>query len=188
MTDKELFTPGRFFIKDAKTGEIIKYFNTYSDAMDGYTKGVEMTDKEQIIIDGVNVSGCIFIDEWKHCNCCNTLITTIYPNATKCHEEQDLRCETYPNCTFKLLARKTQECEELKSESFTREELITLQEKDIDRYRKALDEIEEVTKDLKQDLCGNCGWYGTDGCTPSGMVCEELVKILDIIDKAKGKE
>lgn len=46
-----------------------------------------MTDKQEIIINGVDVSGCISLDEWKHCNCCNDLIKTIYPKATKCHVE-----------------------------------------------------------------------------------------------------
>ena len=64
-----------------------------------------MTNKEQIIIDGVDVSKCIHIDRWKHCNCCNDLIKTIYPNATQCRIEEDLRCETYPNCYFKQIKK-----------------------------------------------------------------------------------
>lgn len=68
-------------------------------------------DKEQIMIDGVDISGCEFIDEWKHCDICNSLIKTVYPNATKCLTEQDLRCETYQNCHYKQLKRKEQECE-----------------------------------------------------------------------------
>lgn len=72
-----------------------------------------MTDKE-IIIDGVDVSKCIHIDNWKHCNCCNDLIKTIYPKATKCHIEEDLRCEIYPNCYFKQLKHKEQEYEKQK--------------------------------------------------------------------------
>ena len=71
-----------------------------------------MTDKP-IIIDGVNVSECIHIDNWKHCNCCNDLIKTIYPKATKCHIEEDLRCEIYPNCYFKQLKRKEQKLERI---------------------------------------------------------------------------
>lgn len=60
-----------------------------------------MTDKE-IIIDGVDVSGC------KNFSC------------GKCEEENKIPktinhftadCRMYPNCYFKQLARKTQECE-----------------------------------------------------------------------------
>ena len=88
---------------------------------------------------------------------------------------------------------KVKECEELKFrlEEYEKyggiidegREWATL----ADCYRKALEEIEKVTKNLKQDICNNCGWRNTDGCTPSGMVCEELIKILDIINKAKGE-
>lgn len=95
------------------------------------------------MINGVDVSGCIFLDEWKHCNCCNDLIKTIYPNATKCHVEQDLRCETYPNCYFKQLARKTQECEELKEE-LDKEHLLMLEKQDkATRYFLVLNGIKE---------------------------------------------
>ena len=60
-----------------------------------------MTDKE-IIIDGVDVSGC------KYC-----LKMTKY----RCTIQRDIYkwlCEENPNCYYKLLKRKEQECEELK--------------------------------------------------------------------------
>ena len=95
-----------------------------------------MRDK-QIIIDGVDVSECIHIDEWKHCNCCNDLIKTVYPNATKCHTEKDLRCETYPNCYFKQLARKTQ--------------LSIKQSKELIRLRKELQESTVKNRNLRQE-------------------------------------
>ena len=57
-----------------------------------------MTDKEQIIINGVDVSRC------ENYNSKNRF--TCYPYICNCHEK--------PNCYFKQLARKTQECEELK--------------------------------------------------------------------------
>lgn len=71
-----------------------------------------MTDKE-IIIDGIDVSKCTHIDNWKHCNCCNDLIKTIYPKATKYHIEEDLRCEIYPNCYFKQLKHYKQALDEI---------------------------------------------------------------------------
>lgn len=94
-----------------------------------------MTDKEQIMIDGVDVSECFHYINNKEYTC--------RLNHTPFHYRH---CEENPNCYFKQLARKTQECEELKSESFTREELITLQEKDIEHYRKVLEEIETCCK------------------------------------------
>lgn len=69
-----------------------------------------------------------------------------------------------------------QECEVLKSESFTREELITLQEKDINRYRKALEEIEAVCLEDTRTFA--------DG---TQLRYNSLDKILDIISKAKGE-
>lgn len=79
------------------------------------------------------------------------------------------------------------EYEELKNKIKKLRKNLALEIELTARYRKALEQIEEATKYLKKDLCGHCGWYGTDGCTPSGMVCEELIKILDIINKAKGE-
>ena len=149
-----------------------------------------MNSKEQIIIDGVDVSGCKSLDGWKHCNCCNDLIKTIYPKATKCHVEEDLRCETYPNCYYKQLARKTQECEELKNtlKKLTRGVVLpAIQEPEVinltDRYRKALEEIE---KELKEDVyCESqeCGCDDFEEC----LNCVKT-QILDIIYKAKGEE
>ena len=115
-----------------------------------------MTDKE-IIIDGVDVSKCIHIDYWEHCNCCNDFIKTIYPKATKCPIEEDLRCETYPNCYFKQLKRKEQKCE---------------------KYKQALDEIEELVIHnnllVRDPFCGS-GYRDLSG------------EILNIINKARNK-
>ena len=125
-----------------------------------------MTNKEQIMIDGVDVSGCDHLVDKEACG------------SMEC---QSVECEKNPNCLFKQLSHKTQEYEELKeeyeavkSESFTREELITLQEKDIDRYRKALEEIEGVVRTITE----------TNKVYP---LQNNLFKILDIIDKTKEK-
>lgn len=142
-------------------------------------------NKEQIMIDGVDISGCEFIDEWKHCDICNSLIKTVYPNATKCLTEQDLRCETYQNCHYKQLARKTQECEDLKERLERTEEDLKYQCVDCmnvksDRYRKALDEIEEYIKKYECDNCENFTFECGDCGTPRD--------ILNIISEAKGEE
>lgn len=62
-----------------------------------------MTDKEQIIINGVDVSGCEYA--------CNTAFGK---NGCKHPMMKNIYCPKNPNCYFKQLARKTQECEELK--------------------------------------------------------------------------
>lgn len=127
-----------------------------------------MTDKEQIIINGVDVSKCDKL-----------IVNQLYGYACNCEEDTHIisSCKNRHNCYYKQLARKTQECEELKSESFTRESLISMQEKDIDRYRKAFEEIEEIVKD----------WYKNEW---SCYMCrknmdKKLEDILDIINKAK---
>lgn len=58
-----------------------------------------MTDKKEIIIDGVDVSGC-----------------EKYPLSNKWHGSIIFckgGCNVYPNCEYKQLRRKTAECEEL---------------------------------------------------------------------------
>lgn len=81
------------------------------------------------------------------------------------------------------LKRKEQECEALKSESFTRDSLISMQEEEIDRYLAALEEIKNVIN----NILNSCLGHETKGCTPVHNVCGDLIKILDIIHKAKGE-
>ena len=99
-----------------------------------------MTDKEEIIIDGMDVSGCEYV--------CNTAFGNI---GCKLPFSEEIHCCNIPNCYFKQLARKTQECEELlKENQQLRNSLsdslmfkFTGQENETNRYRKALEEIEE---------------------------------------------
>ena len=146
--------------------------------INNFAKDINVPSKEPIMIDGVDVSGCEYIgfgiDGVKSVYPCQIMSWILPPGAAD--------CRNFPKCQFrqlmKQLARKTQEYEELKeeyeavkSESFTREELITLQEKDIDRYRKSLEEIE--------DICNVADRYEL----------EELQEtIFNIINKAKGEE
>lgn len=113
-----------------------------------------MTDKEQIMINGVDVSRC-------------KLLCSDYCSL---HTENELSlcpCEDYPNCYFKQLARKTQEC---------------------DRYRKALEEI----GDLLFQVTG-VDFPKDDYVTPAYKEIQTYYRnlqkqILDIINKVKGEE
>lgn len=67
-----------------------------------------MTDK-QIIIDGVDVSGCEYYDKNKPLLTC---VCEEYP-CSECH-----------SCYYKQLKRKEQECEKLKHKIFRYEELL----------------------------------------------------------------
>ena len=85
-----------------------------------------MKDKE-IIIDGVDVSGCSRL-----------IVNKLYGYVCNCEEDEHLisSCKNRPNCYFKQLQRKTQECEALKSESFTMDSLITEQEEEIEKLKE----------------------------------------------------
>ena len=119
-----------------------------------------MTDKEQIIIDGVDVSGCLFYQS----NFEEDYDVRIKHFCSNWHNS----CESSnnSNCYFKQL----------------------------DRYRKALEEIEEVLKVDFQLPCAStvCSYPETckDSLTNHGTECMRfaLLKIKDIVKKAKGEE
>ena len=162
-----------------------------------------MTDK-QIMIDGVDVSKCRYFCRYDDLCRDDNIGRVVRP-----------LCKRMPDCYFKQLARKTQECEELKkanqhidtnrqckgSKLKRIEELISdcetgytdefiqkiygiIQEPEptvndysiTDRYRKALEEIEEYINN--QGINHKWNMY----------IQRFRQKILDIIDKAKGKE
>lgn len=173
-----------------------------------------MTDKE-IIIDGVDVSGCF---HYKNQSCiADYLLTDLdFSNA---------KCAYSPNCHFKQLQRKTQECEQKEKELLSNEKIINKLMKEVDelkqeceklknqvdedynyyttelktlrdiisnkekrnaalflmsnRYRKALEEIETVTKINCEEICGR----KFTNCKDTSCFS---VNILDIINKAKG--
>lgn len=172
-----------------------------------------MTDKE-IIIDGVDVSGCF---HYKNQSCIADYLLT----------DQDFsnaKCAYSPNCHFKQLQRKTQECEQKEKELLSNEKIINKLMKEVDelkqeceklknqvdedynyyttelktlrdiisnkekrnaalflmsnRYRKALEEIETVTKINCEEICGR----KFTNCKDTSCFS---VNILDIINKAK---
>lgn len=131
-------------------------------------------DKE-IIIDGVDVSECYFL---------NKGITRL---LCTCPSEIDEECKYNPNCYFKQLKLKEQECEELKAQlndmacmdddnvlCYPRQEL----KKECDRYRKALEEIGKIVKINCEEICGR----KFEDC--NDFLCSSK-NILDIINKAK---
>jgi hypothetical protein len=50
------------------------------------------------------------------------------------------------------------------------------------RLEDKLENIKFKIKDLKNDLCDNCGWRITDNCEPNGYVCGDLFEMLSIIE------
>ena len=139
-----------------------------------------MTDKEIIEIDGINVLECEHY-QYKSLKDCEMR----YPESGDCeigllnylfdgNLDMEKSCKDNPNCDFKQLARKTQECEELKERLERIEEDLKYQCVDCmnvksDRYLKALEEIEEYIN--QYEMLGKLN----------------IKYILDIINKAKGE-
>lgn len=117
-------------------------------------------EKEQIMID-LNVQECKFWQEG-HCDC--FLYENRYPH-----------CLEFPNCDYKQLTRKTQECEELKRKV---ELMMDCPDCKVDEYEKALEEIEKATKINCEEICGR----KFEDCNDTSCFSAEL---LDIINKAK---
>lgn len=138
-----------------------------------------MTDKEQIIKNGVNVSECIDYDN----GCCKGSCCLNSVSIVNSCDPQNMRCDFYVNKLEDQLARKTQECEKLK-DKFKKFFGIDNQEcwdiaflKDENaRYRKALEEIEEVCMEDTRTFA--------DG---TQLRYSSLDEILYIINKAKGE-
>ena len=139
-----------------------------------------MTNKEEIIIDGVDVK-----------NCRRRIGKNNY-----CRYFKRLCSENNFNCVWKQLARKTQECEELKKEIINKNEKIKelrFSVSDLTNrlcylnaeksfrivdLEQALDTVSEYIK----DNCNSCQGIKYGGCEKC-----ELKRIKDIISKAKEK-
>lgn len=97
-----------------------------------------MTDKEQIIIDGVDVSECaIYRSSQTRTLCCSGIY---------CKEQQ------FYNCYFKQLKRKEQECEDLKEKNALLESQMAIK----DEYREMSENLKAEEKFLKQ-CCQKAG-------------------------------
>lgn len=95
-----------------------------------------MTDK-QIIIDGVDVSGCEYFEDEECLNPSETVVN----------------CEASPNCYYKQLKAKEQECEELKIYIESNEQQVKEVETlvmDNDRLINELDLLKAENEELKK--------------------------------------
>lgn len=178
---------------------------------------------KQIIIDGVDVSECEFLIINNDKQLCRCIKSDLFGGIEFVENAKNGNCKDNPNCYFKQLSRKTQECETLASqldfevqkkecleqeceklksqvdedynyyttELKTLRDIISNKEKrnaalflTSGRYRKALEDIKEVIN----NILNSCLGHKTKGCTPVHNVCGDLIKILDIINKAKDGE
>lgn len=169
-----------------------------------------MTDKEQIISDGVDVNECDFFIKNRDKYLCRCTKINSFGDIVTPKNAENSNCLDNYHCYYKQLARKTQECELLETqlESYhigeaklvqriqelehecedLKKQLETSEkwriESDLQnaRYRWALEEIEE---ELKEDMyCESqeCGCDDFEEC----LKCTKE-HILDIISRAKGK-
>ena len=113
-----------------------------------------MTDK-QIIIDGVDVSGCEYHSLNKN-------------NCSLCSLSNNLICSYKPFCYYKQLLRKEQECEELKKLLKVRIEDLcdscgasSMMPMPCKVYEKTLTEIKEIAEKISP-LCIYEDWKCTD--------------------------
>lgn len=134
-----------------------------------------MTDKKEIIIDGVDVSECCYLH------------TSVF-NEKKflCDAAQSVgeNCFTSSNCYFKQLQCKTQECNDLKIQLHSIE-ILSVPKVELNRYKQALDEIEKIITKMDADECAY-GDFDCENCNSDGK-CDTAAKrtVLDIISKAK---
>jgi hypothetical protein len=138
-----------------------------------------MTDK-QIIIDGVDVSGCPFFeDERKLLNPAGqelnfkNICSLSFYNFTDF--DKDFLCNQSPNCYYKQLKRKEQECERLKKEvefytapvKLGDYKPITLIIEELDQLKQAIEKIKELIQKEINDCehCEDCASCEYNCCT-----------------------
>lgn len=133
-----------------------------------------MADKEQIIIDGVDVAGCKYFNRFR--NICH--------NKNLCCD-----CEKNQDCYYKQLKRKEQECEEHRSnaESYCKsyQYSCVVNGKITDKalkYKQALDEIAAHYQKVIKNITNY------DDSYDASISIEALHNISDIINKAKEQE
>lgn len=99
-----------------------------------------MKDKEQTIIDGVDVAGCKYFNRFR--NICH--------NKNLCCD-----CEKNQDCYYKQLARKTQKCEQKEKELLSNEKIIN-------KLMKEVDELKQECEKLKNQVDEDYNYYTTE--------------------------
>lgn len=134
-----------------------------------------MTDKEQIMIDGVDVSECVSFNKLNGQNICcyeDTREDKI-PFANFCVENKD--------CYFKQLARKTQECEELKNEYWKLEQGNDFLAEKNSRLKGCFAEIKEIA----EPFCNACQEFEPEKKGSNCMYCNYGIILRKISEVEK---
>ena len=121
-----------------------------------------MTDK-QIIIDGVDVSGCpYYIDSEDGCSS---------------HDCECIKC-VHNECFYKDYKRKEQECERSKKNYFTVIQQRNVAEQQLDQLKQSLRNIKELIQKEIDDCfnCDDCISCGYNCCLRQAMqICNEVI-------------
>ena len=145
-----------------------------------------MTDKEIIEIDGINVLECEHY-QYKSLKDCEMR----YPESGDCeigllnylfdgNLDMEKSCKDNPNCDFKQLARKTQECEELKNEYWKLEQGNDFLAEKNSRLKGCLAEIKEIA----EPFCNACQEFEPEKKGSNCMYCN-YGKILQKISECE---
>ena len=153
-----------------------------------------MTTAKQIIIDGIDVSGCGYYTDSK---CTNSYIAqSNCKNVAVCYYKEYKRSEAQCEAMFithtdleKKYKAKERECERLKEERDTwhyqwekRYEICESLSDDIDKLCEQLDQLKVENKELKKQYniytCGVCG--NKDECNKLKQTLTEIKEIAEI--------
>ena len=133
-----------------------------------------MTEK-QIIIDGVDVSGCEYYFDEK-CRCMDASIMQDFYSYPQCNNN--------PNCHYKNWKRKEQKCEELNKEIHNLNSTINFikvtEHSAINKYNKLKQTLTEIKEHFNEE-CKLCKAYYVN---ITDEICEEC-KYKEIIQKCE---
>ena len=176
LEDFRTLTRGVFTFGDSDVDDenFIKYLQEYSrsyeEAIDGYYRLTDITGIDYTVHGGADIE---------------EIIKRVDILKQECEELKEkyeaLKLENQEG--YELVAELKQECEELKEKYDEIKEdryNLNMEMYTLDRYRKALEEIEEY---IKKYECDNCEDFAF-GCGDCGTPRD----ILDIISRAKGEE
>lgn len=124
-----------------------------------------MTDK-QIIINGVDVAGCKYFNRFR----------SICHNKNLCCD-----CEKNQDCHYKQLARKEQECEELKNEYWKLEQGNDFLAEKNSRLKGCLAEIKEIA----EPFCNACQEFEPEKKGSNCMYCNYGIILRKISEVEK---
>nr|DAP90317.1 MAG TPA: hypothetical protein [Herelleviridae sp.] len=127
---------------------------------------------EKIIINGIDVTECLYRKQNPHNFCMCSSVTN--------GSDIIVQCEYNPNCYFKQLKRKEQEYKELNSDNCYFVNKIISLELLLDEYEQALNEIEKIIEDTADTQTNNAKWLHQ-------YYLARFWEIGNIIDEAKEK-